>query len=64
VIPRAATTRDGHDEPRKEEPVHDRTNRWSGRDVCASDALVLHRTIDRTTDRPEQRGRLLRPSST
>ncbi|GCD21001.1 hypothetical protein ACFO3K_16935 [Cellulomonas algicola] len=48
--------------------MHDRIDRWSGRDVCASDALVLHRTLDRTTDRttgrPEQRGRLLRPSST
>ncbi|MDC7123312.1 hypothetical protein OMK64_17420 [Cellulomonas fimi] len=48
--------------------MHDRTSRWSGRDVCASHALVLHRTLDgttdRTTDRPEQCGRLLRPSST
>lgn len=64
VTPRAATTRDGHDEPRKEEPVHDRSNSRSGRDVRASDALLLHRTSDRTLDRPEQRGRLLRPSST
>lgn len=44
--------------------MHDRTTRWSGRDVCASHTLVLHRTTDRPIDRPEQRGRLLRPSST
>lgn len=41
--------------------MHDRTTGWSGRVITASTCALV---LPRTTDRPEQRGRLVSPWST